>query len=179
MGSDKAAVQVGGRPMWTWVVDALEPICSSTLIVGRADRFGDVGAVPDIEPGPLGPLSGLVTALTTTERPVLLVAVDQPLVRVDTLGHLADLGVDGQTAVCIDEIEQVTCAVYQPALAERAREELANGGSIRSLLANASYTRIERARWEAWGEDGRSWFSMDSPADIIEAERRYRLDLLS
>ena len=178
MGADKALIEVGGRPMATWVADALGQVCSRSIVVGRRRQLGELETVPDLVDGPLGPLSGLVTALDLTKRPVLLVAVDQPLVRIETLVRLADLGVNGHTAVCIDEIEQVTCAVYGADLRDVAHHELSTGGSIRSLLRRVAHTRVEPSDWKSWGEDGRSWFSMDSPDDIVEAERRFRLDLL-
>ena len=47
-------------------------------------------------------------------------------------------------------------------LAALAQSELDGGGSIQSLLDLASFRPVTTAEWTAWGEDGRSWFSVDT-----------------
>ncbi len=178
MGEDKALVAVGGRPMARWVATALGEVCRRTAAIGRSGTLEGIEAIPDVGDPRRGPLSGLVTALATFSSPILLVGVDQPLVRVETLRALANLAADGQTAVCIDEVEQVTCAAYQADLLSAARAHLESGGSVRTLLASQPHTRIDPDEWRGWGEDGRSWFSMDDRSAIVEAERRFRVSLL-
>jgi len=178
MGEDKATVVVGGAPMARWVTRAVTAVCTRSAVVGRTGSLEGLEAIPDHGDPRLGPLSGLVTALSTFRAPILLVGVDQPLVKQATLTELAKLAVAGETAVCFDEVEQVTCAAYQPDLLEPARSHLEGGGSIRTMLASHPHTRIEEPEWRTWGEDGRSWFSMDSQSDIVDAERRFRVSLL-
>ena len=178
MGEDKALVTIGGRPMSQWVADGMTAVFESTVVIGRTGTLAGLDAYPDQGNPHLGPLSGLTTALTMFGAPIVMVAVDQPLVRTETLKQLAQLAGAGHTAVCIDEIAQVTCAAYGIACREAAATQLANDGSILRMLTDAPHLRIEPDAWSAWGEDGRSWFSMDSPADIVEAEQRFRLNLL-
>ena len=177
MGHDKALFEVGSRPMAEWVARAMSGF-DQVVIVGRRRGIAGLEAIPDLHPGPVGPLSGLQTGLATFGCPVVAVAVDQPLVRAETLARLAEMAVAGQTAICVDERPQVTCAAYSPDCLDEANRMLAAGGSIQLMLRAVPWTRIEREVWSSWGEDGRSWFSMDSPDDIIEAERRFRIDLL-
>ena len=108
----------------------------------------------------------------------MAVAVDQPLVRSETLERLAEQAVSNQTAVCIDERPQVTCAAYSPDCFDEADRVLRSGGSIQEMLRSVPWTRVDREVWSSWGEDGRSWFSMDSPDAIVAAERRFRVNLL-
>lgn len=178
MGSDKAQVSVGGRPMATWVADAMRSVFDTPIVVGRSGSLAGLDAFPDQGDPHLGPLSGLVTALDMVQRPIVMVAVDQPLVRTETLQQLARLAAAGNTAVCIDEIAQVTCAAYDLACLGEATGQLANKGSIRRMLTLIEPLRIERETWSRWGEDGRSWYSMDSTDAIVEAEQRFRLKLL-
>ncbi len=178
MGSDKALVKVGGRPMVEWVARAMSDF-SPVVMVGRRQAPMGLMALPDHHPGPAGPLAGLYTALAAFKLPVVVVAVDQPLVRAETLSELARRANEDRTAVCIDQVAQVTCASYSPQCLAQAARLLGAGGSIRDLLRSEPWTRIEPQEWSSWGEDGRSWFSMDSPEDILAAERKFRVRLVT
>jgi molybdopterin-guanine dinucleotide biosynthesis protein A len=162
MGSDKAAIEVAGRSMMTWVVEAMETLCDRVLISGRADGWEGRPGLADL-PGAHGPLAGLAAALELGE-PVLLVGVDQPWIRPATLRNLA---ATGTTAIPIDkDVRQVTCGRYDPEVLPVARAELADGGSLQSLLERVTPLEITEGVWRQWGEDGRSWFSVDRPDDI-------------
>jgi hypothetical protein len=54
-----------------------------------------------------------------------------------------------------------------------ATEELAGGGSIQSALDRAAFDPVVEDVWRSWGEDGRSWFSADTPEAIDEGLRRF------
>lgn len=178
MGSDKASVEIQGKPMSQWVSDAMRAVFDTVVVVGRSEPLAGLEAIPDRFGSQLGPLSGLATALEVFESPVVLVAVDQPLIRQETLTQLAVLAAAGESAICVDAVEQVTCAAYGLSLREPAQTALRAAGSIRSMLQENHHIRIERGTWGGWGEDGRSWFSMDTPSDIVKAERRFRMNLL-
>ena len=75
MGTDKALVPVAGIPMIEWVGTAMKAVVEDVVVVGRDDPLAGIPAVPDLDPGPRGPLPGLVTALHRGGgRSVLLVA---------------------------------------------------------------------------------------------------------
>lgn len=177
MGFDKARFELSGRPMAEWVAEAMQ-VFDRTVVVGRSYGPAGLEAIPDIRPGPLGPLSGIQTALAILRRPVVAVAVDQPLVRKETLLRLAERAEAGETAVCVDGMPQVTCAAYSSHCLDEATRCLEAGGSMQQLLDRVPWTRISRDVWSSWGEDGRSWFSMDTPDDVLVAEKRFRLNLL-
>ena len=164
MGADKALVPVGGTPMIEWVAAALRAAVDELVIVGRDDPLAGIPAVPDLRPGPRGPLPGLVAALRhAAGRPVLLVAVDHPLVRPATLQGLVGL-LDREAVVPVDGgVRQSTCAAYPAAWAEAADREDRAGGSIQSLLERLPHREVGPEEWAAWGEDGRSWYSVDTP----------------
>lgn len=177
MGRDKAAAPVGGKPMGEWVAEALRSVFDRTAAVGRKDSLAGLPAIPDAPGGGRGPLRGVVTALRLFACPVVAVAVDQPLVRPETLRRLAAAASDAGTAVCVDVKPQVTCAAYSPECLPEAERILAEGGSLQNLLRVIPWRRLEKETWSRWGEDGRSWFSMDDEEAIITAENRFRLDL--
>lgn len=172
MGRDKALVAIGGVPMVERVAAALRAVAGEVIVVGRTQPVAGLPALPDTVSGPRGPLAGLVAALAAAGgRPVVLVAVDQPLVVAATLANLAALAESVRAVVPMaGGARQVTCAVYPPAWAGEAAAELTDGGSIQSLLDRLPHVTVDEAVWRAWGEDGRSWMSVDTIDDVSRAE---------
>lgn len=165
MGRDKALVELGGRPMVSWVVEALEKVCERVVIAGRGMGWGGRLGLADPS-GIKGPLAGLVAALGMGED-LLLLGVDQPWVRMETLEYLA--GLEG-TVVPIDRgVRQVTCARYSVDLAAAAL----GAASVQALLDTVQHHPIEEEEWRSWDEDGRSWFSVDDKAALTEGLDRY------
>lgn len=174
MGTDKALVPVGGTPMVEWVAAALRAVVDDVVVVGRGEPLAGIPAIPDAGPGRRGPLPGLATALRhSAGRPVLLVAVDHPLVRPATLAAL--LGVlEDEAVVPVDGgVRQTTCAAYPAGLVGAAEEEDRAGGSVQSLLDRVPHRGVQPGEWARWGEDGRSWFSVDTPAEATAVLERY------
>ncbi len=144
------------------------------VVVGRTEAPGDVTAIPDRRTGVRGPLAGLDTVLhTAPDRSVVLVAVDHPFVRPETLHAL--LALEGDAVVPLDAgWQQVTCAVYRPGFLPSATAVLDSGDrSIITALEQADTRLVEEPEWRSWGEDGRSWFSIDSLDRLDEGLRRF------
>ena len=174
MGRDKAMVDVGGRTAAQRVVDAASPI-GEILVVGRTGTLAGATAVADDMPARLGPLAGLVTALRNRPgRPVLLIAVDQPFARTATLEALV-IRHDGirVTVPVADGWRQVACAVYPPTASAQAELALTDGGSLADVCRLVGTDDVAEAEWRSWGEDGRSWFSIDDPQALAEGLGRY------
>lgn len=171
MRVDKATVDVAGRPMIAWVATALATACETVVVAGGSGT-DDLPLLPDALPAHRGPLAGVVTAMDNFPREMLaVVAVDQPWLRGDTVARLGDLA-GGMAAAPVDGgVRQTTCAVYPPALADLARQELAGDGSLQSLLDLASFIPV--VHWHEWGEDGRSWFSADTPDSLADGLDRF------
>jgi molybdopterin-guanine dinucleotide biosynthesis protein A len=139
MGSDKAFVEVGGRPMVRHVADALTGAGCDLVIAVGGDRAALEGVglvvIEDRWPG-AGPLGGIVTALDAAAergaRTVLVVGCDTPFVSARTLRRLVD-------AAAADEVDV--------ALATTGRDEplcAAWNTSCRPAL-RASFDAGERA----------------------------------
>ncbi|MFQ5523923.1 MAG: molybdenum cofactor guanylyltransferase [Acidimicrobiia bacterium] len=176
MGRDKAEVPVGGATMLQRVATALGQAVGKVVVLGSHREGWECW--PDMVHAQ-GPLAGIATALHRTDSDgVLVVAVDHPFVRSETLRHLADLA-DGLPVVPVDEhgTRQVTCALYPKTIATAAIEEAASGGSIQSLLDRVSFRPVTPAEWREWGEDGRSWYSADSPDALERGVQLYGEDL--
>jgi molybdopterin-guanine dinucleotide biosynthesis protein A len=165
MGRDKAEVVVADRPMISWIVGAMGPVVDRVVISGRKGGWNGHPGLADLE-GVDGPLAGLAASLQLGE-PVLAVAVDQPWVRTETLAKLASIG---ETVVPVhNEFRQVTCAVYYPLILDW----VGRAGSLQGLMDLASPLEVTEPVWRSWGEDGRSWFSVDRPEDVATGLERY------
>ncbi len=169
MGRDKAQVVFAGRPMIEHVSAALGAAGLEVLVVGR--RVVDYVSIPDLPNIGGGPAAGLLTALRHVgNKTVFLVAVDQPLLRSETVLAMLDLEGDAVVPMAMGH-PQVTCAVYRPSSAA-ALDDLIAGGDLklRRLLDRVDTTYVDPETWAGWGEDGRSWLSLDTPRAVRDAE---------
>ena len=175
MGADKALTPIAGLTMLDRVAAAMGEVGDRLVVVGG--DYPGYECWPD-ELDAHGPLAGIATALdrTTTDR-VLAVAVDNAFVRPLTLDRLSKIRSE-LPVVPVDEhgVRQVTCAAYPRSIAPVALDEAAAGGSIQSLLDRTSFLPVTPDEWSGWGEDGRSWFSVDSPEAIATGVARYAAD---
>ena len=175
MGSDKALVTVAGRPMFHWVRDRMSEVCETVVVAGRPEGLAGVDGLADPSGERLGPLAGLAAALERAEPGhVLVTATDQPWVRPATLRALLErAGELAVVPVAHDGARQTTCAVYPTTMLPVALDELYSGGSIQSTLDRTAFVPVSPDEWQTWGEDGRSWFSADTPDEIAAGLSRF------
>lgn len=170
MGSDKALIDVAGEPMIDHVHRALDAVCDDLLIVGREGNLNGIRCVPDDHPGRLGPAAGVATALRLAGGlPVLVVAVDQPFLRVETLRILA---AESSTTVPRDEVLQIACALYSADLLGTVSQAVDTGLPLWKAIRDTAHI-VDEEEWRGWGEDGRSWFSVDTPEKLVEGLYRF------
>ena len=172
MGRDKTDVPVAGKPMLDRVASALETVTDRVVLLGP-ERDG-WECWPDSVHA-RGPLAGIATALSRTEADrVAIVAVDHPFVTPSLLRHLVAIESD-IPVVPVDEtgVRQVTCAIYPAAVGDAAVDEARSGGSIQTLLDRISFRPVTPEEWMDWGEDGRSWLSVDDEQSRSDAEARF------
>lgn len=177
MGRDKALVGVAGRPMLDWVVDAIGAVADDIVVSGepRPPWAGRLRFIEDHGDPKRGPLAGIATVMDNVDSDALLlvVGVDQPWVRPDTLRAIA-ARFSGLPVVPVPEgVRQTTCAAYPANDLLVAIRELNAGGSIQSMLDRTAFDPFTEADIETCGEDGRSWFSANTPDDVLEGLRRY------
>lgn len=172
MGRDKADVPVAGKPMLDRVAAALETVADRVVLLGPEREGWECW--PDSVHAQ-GPLAGIATALSRTEADrVAVVAVDHPFVAPVLLRHLVTIEAD-IPVVPVDETgaRQVTCAIYPAAVGDAAVDEARAGGSIQTLLDRVSFRPVTPEEWMGWGEDGRSWFSVDDEQSRADAAERF------
>lgn len=105
-GQDKGLVEVAGRPMIAWVLDALRPQACRTLVNANRnlDAYRAFGCevVEDIEPGFLGPLAGLATGMAhATTDYVVTAPCDSPMVAADLVARLYVACSSGNTDIAV------------------------------------------------------------------------------
>lgn len=169
MGSDKALVPFQGRPMIQQVATALQASGLQVVVVGRYS-FAELDAVPDLPGHGGGPAVGLLSAFGHIDKDAFLVAVDQPLLRPETVRQLLTLPGDAVVPSAAGH-PQVTCALFRRSCYLPLQELLASGETkLRRLLDRVDATLVPKHTWSNWGEDGRSWMSLDTPQAVRNAE---------
>lgn len=129
MGTDKALLEIDGRPLLLRVADRLSQVCGSVAIIGNPDRYANSGlrVVPDSFPG-LGPLAGIEAALAATSAEAnLIAACDMPSLDAGNLQALFEAGGDCAIPQHADGKIEPLCAVYQRRCHARVRELLESG----------------------------------------------------
>ena len=141
------------------------------VVVGRSEAIGGYPTISDLPGLGGGPAVGLLSAFAHyPNRDIFLVAVDQPLLRVETVIRMLELPGDAVVAVA-DSHPQVTCALYRRACRRTLEAMLGEGQSkLRRLLDLIEPTLVGKDTWSDWGEDGSSWLSLDTPEALRSAE---------
>ena len=115
-----------------------------------------------------GPLAGIVTALSAAGIRMGRRRRCRPAVAAPSTTLTKWLGWPTRTGLwsrSTDGIAQVTCAFYPVSWAEAAAGATRRGASRPSFARRSPLApRGASPSGRAWGEDGRSWFSVDTPA---------------
>jgi molybdopterin-guanine dinucleotide biosynthesis protein A len=163
MGVDKTMIRVGSETLATRAARVLSEVCDPVLEVGPG-RTG-LPSVAD-EPRGRGPLVALATAVGVlgVERPILLLAVDLPLVDAALLELVAGWPAAGSAVPMQAGFPQSCCARYGTgALALLAGNTSGSSSgspsgadpgvepplrSLRALLERSGYAPIPEAEWQ-------------------------------
>lgn len=168
MGAGKAALAIAGRPLISYPVDALQPVCERVVVVCKRDTELPPldGAERWDEPDePRHPLAGIVFALERAGGPVLVCAADMPLVTRDActqVGAALRPGASAAVAVAAGRLQPLLAA-YAP----EAGEHLRAAGPDEPLTAT-----VERLAPVLVDVAPEAVFNVNTPADAAEAERR-------
>jgi molybdopterin-guanine dinucleotide biosynthesis protein A len=90
MGRDKAWLDLQGRPMIEWVIEALKPVASSIHLIASSADYARLGfpVLADTHTG-VGPLEAIRVALANSPSPwALLVGCDMPFVTAELFTQL-------------------------------------------------------------------------------------------
>ena len=178
MGSDKALLEVKGKPMALRTAALAAPLVDKVWLVGDPDRHGGLGleVLADRVQG-RGPLAGIVTALECTSSEWnLIVACDLPYLEARFLSFILDrASACGDCDAVVPRLQrgwQPLCAVYRKRCLTAFEQVLASPKPKISLA-------YERLRVEALDADelerfafpARMFKNMNTPEEYAEANR--------
>ncbi len=135
MGRSKGSLRIDGVTFLERAVVTLERVCGEVVVCGGQDPVPGIPILPDVIVGS-GPLGGMASALDHADgRPVFILAVDFPLVTVETVRRVIGRGpMQGQARIGrVDGRIQPVCGVYAGDLAPVVRQRLESGD--RSMMA--------------------------------------------
>jgi molybdenum cofactor guanylyltransferase len=167
IGGDKATVELDGRPLLAYPVDALREVVDEVVVVVKADtqlpELEDVAVW--VEPdGAFHPLAGVVHALRMAAgRPVLACAMDLPLLTPEVLRSLLEAPVEGAPAVVPragGELQPLA-ALYTP-LALAGLAAYAPDDPVPAVVAALGPAVVEI-------DDAEAFFDVDAPEDLLGA----------
>jgi molybdopterin-guanine dinucleotide biosynthesis protein A len=173
IGGDKAIVELEGRPLALYPLEALHEVCDDVAVVAKRDTLlPPLSGLADlwIEPDePRHPLTGIAHALTLAAgRAILVVAVDLPLMDAATLRTIAETDPGGAVAVVprVHGRLQPLCALYRP-------EALAG---LATFDANARATDVVAALGirEVEPPDPAAFHNVNRPEDLLQASALVR-----
>lgn len=165
IGGEKACVGLAGSPLIGYPLEAARRAGLETVVIAKAAtrlpaRCGPVLLEP--RELPQHPLSGIVTGLRAYPA-LVAVACDMPFLTAGLLRALAE----AEGALVTAASGQPFPGLYTSALLGRLEPALQAEASMRSVLAEAGAAALADA-------DPAALFSVNSAADLAEAERRLR-----
>ncbi len=177
-GREKAAAELGGRPMIAWVLDVLTPFCVAVAVNARpATLAADYGAqaglitLADDPADPEGPLAGLRAGLAWAYAQgadaLATAPCDTPFLPADMVERLAQDWApgDGARLAVSSDGPAPLCALWPvPAALDLVRETLAVGRhpSIRRVLEALRAVEVEFP-------DPRAFDNLNTPEDYQAA----------
>jgi molybdenum cofactor guanylyltransferase len=164
IGGAKATVRLHGEPLIAYPLSAMRAALEEVAIVAKADT--ELPSLPGItlwvEPdAPRHPLAGVRHALGLAEgRPVLVCALDLPLVSADLIRRLANADAGGAPAVVARGAGQIQplLGCYYP----QALSRLPPVGPAREAVAGLAPAVLEV-------EDPDVLFNVNTPDDLLQA----------
>jgi molybdopterin-guanine dinucleotide biosynthesis protein A len=169
MGGSKATVELSGRPLISYPLEALTAVLGDVAIVAKPDTElpSLAGVTVWIEPpAPSHPLVGVVQALALAERrPVVVCAGDLPFVPPELVARLARTDPGSAPAVvvsCGGELQPLLGCYQQRALALLGPAARAADSPVRRAVASIGPRLLQI-------EDREALFNVNAPEDLLQA----------
>jgi molybdopterin-guanine dinucleotide biosynthesis protein A len=180
MGSDKAFLELAGRPLIGHAMQLGASVSSEVRIVGSPEKFAPFGmVVPDIY-SDRGPLGGIHAALMNSGTPMnLILGVDLPFMDSAFLPFLISTAQSSNAVVTVPSCGnhlQTLCAVYRKDFGEMADRALAEGrNKIDALFSNIPVRVIEEKEIKAAGFNLSIFRNLNTPEEWEASKRDFAL----
>jgi molybdopterin-guanine dinucleotide biosynthesis protein A len=176
LGQDKAALQLGGKPLTLWVHEALAPLVTSCWLITNqplAHQSFGLPLMTDLRPFQ-GPAGGLLTALFAARTPwVLAAAVDNPFLAPALLAALAARArrTSRPAVVCRSPSGMEPFpGVYSVRLLPALQDFLRTDRRPTRFLEVCRPQVLSETEVLALDPEGRSFFNLNTPRDLHRAE---------
>jgi molybdopterin-guanine dinucleotide biosynthesis protein A len=177
VGSDKALLQLAGRPIIEHVLSRIDSLGDEILVTTNRPSdytFLGVRLVSDPVPG-LGALNGLRTALDAARgASVLVLACDMPFLSRPLLGHIVSLASEADVVVPhYDGKFEPLHALYKKGTCLPAIEASLAAGERRltSFYPQIHMHPVGKSDLSRLDPNGLSFFNINTPEDLARAER--------
>ena len=169
IGGDKAIVELEGRPLLGYVLEALHEVCDDVAVVAKRDSMlpplagiAELWIEPDV---PRHPLAGVAHALRVSPgRSVLAVAVDLPCMDGATLRLIAETDPGPGAVAVVPRVHgrlQPLCALY-------TSRALAGLGTLDDDVRATELVAALGVR-EVEPPDPNAFLNVNRPEDLIAA----------
>jgi molybdopterin-guanine dinucleotide biosynthesis protein A len=176
-GRDKGLLELRGRPLAAYALDAVKPVAGTVLISANRNlgSYSALGCpvISDRTGGFRGPLAGLLSAMeSTATADLLVVPCDCPLLDAAVLRRilqaLADQAVDVAVAYDGQRLQPVVMALRTD-LSDSVEAFLESGERQLKLW-------LQRQRWVAvdCGDRAEAFENVNTPEDLARLEDRLR-----
>ena len=180
MGQDKALVPLAGKPIIEHIIERVGSLAENHLLITNSPQnFAYLGLplASDADPG-AGALPGLKTALeNAATRYIVLVACDMPFVNRELLQYQMSLAENGDVIVPLWQgYHQTMHAVYARLPVLVAVEDALAAGKRRmiSFYPQVKVVEVGEPVITRFDPDGRTFFNVNTPEELEEAERMIR-----
>ena len=170
LGGVKATVELGGRPLISYPLSALQAAGVDPIVVAKPDtELPPLDARVLREPAePRHPLAGIVAALRELDRPVLACACDLPFVTPELARHVG--GSAGSLVVPFAAGRlQPLFARYEPGLLQGLEDALADGKTVTATVEALSPVVLPEAALARFGDPARLFANVNTPAELEAA----------
>ena len=174
-GSDKALLNLGGKPLLSHITDVLRPQVRALVLNANGDaaRFAPwaLPVIADPIPGAEGPLVGLLAGLRWAKGPLITVPGDTPFLPSDLVAKLR--------AVAEDERAEVVMAAHhgavQPVIAlwlPQVTEGLEYTLTQTRMRGVESFARTRKWAVANFDDGPDPFFNINTPDDLTAAQGR-------
>jgi molybdopterin-guanine dinucleotide biosynthesis protein A len=180
MGTDKAFLELAGRPLIAHAVELAGSVTGNVRIVGDPEKFAAFGMiVPDVykDGGPLGGIHAALLNSSTDANFVL--GVDLPFIDRAFLAFLISIAHCRDAVVTVPSCGshfQTLCAVYHRPFGEIADRALASGhNKIDALFSDVPVRVIDEEEIKSAGFSPSMFRNLNTPAEWEAGKRDFEL----
>jgi molybdopterin-guanine dinucleotide biosynthesis protein A len=177
MGQDKALVPFRGTTLIGFILDQVAELGTDIgIITNRPDSYLGFGLpLYQDEIEGFGALAGIHTALANSPQSrCLLLACDMPFINIALMQHLIALAPDYDAVVpqINDRFAEPFRAIYHRRCLAAVERSIAEGHRrVISFFDHIDLRIVARDEIERFDPDARSFFNVNTPGELAEAER--------